>query len=139
MEGARASGGFFRFIPRSLDSVPAPFAPQKEKDEQKTKRRHRYTLIHKACTISRYRYTLIHKERIMAARKDEFGMTPFSQVRAQAKYDKENTQGFHMKLNVRTDIDIIRWLWRQPSKQGSIKRLIREEIARAESNPSQSE
>ena len=35
-----------------------------------------------------------------------------------------------MKLNIHTDKDIIHWLWNQPSKQGSIKRLIREEIAR---------
>ena len=66
----------------------------------------------------------------MAARKDEWGMTPFTQVRAQAKYDKEHTVGFHMKLNTRTDSDIIKWLWKQSSKQGSIKRLIREDIAR---------
>jgi len=66
----------------------------------------------------------------MAARKDEWGMTPFTQVRAQAKYDKEHTVGFHMKLNTRTDDDIIRWLWKQSSKQGAIKRLIREDIAR---------
>ena len=68
----------------------------------------------------------------MPARKDEMGMTPFSQVRAQHKYDKENTVGFYMKLNIRTDKDIIRWFWGQRSKQGSVKRLIREEIAREE-------
>lgn len=38
--------------------------------------------------------------------------------------------GFYMKLNIHTDKDIIHWLWNQPSKQGSIKKLIREEIAR---------
>ena len=48
----------------------------------------------------------------------------------QAKYDKNNTAGFYMKLNIHTDLDILRWLWKQPSKQGAIKRLIREEIAR---------
>ena len=66
----------------------------------------------------------------MAARKDEWGMTPFSQIRAQAKYDREHTTGFYMKLNTRTDQDIIRWMWGQKSKQGSVKRLIREEIKR---------
>lgn len=35
-----------------------------------------------------------------------------------------------MKLNIHTDKDIIHWLWSQPSKQGSIKGLIWEEIAR---------
>ncbi len=49
---------------------------------------------------------------------------------AQSKYDKKNTVGFYMKLNIHTDPDIIRWFWRQNSKQGSIKRLIREGIAR---------
>lgn len=57
---------------------------------------------------------------------------------AQAKYDKSNTVGLYMKLNIHTDMDIIRWLQSQRSKQGSIKKLIREEIARkdAESSPS---
>lgn len=47
---------------------------------------------------------------------------------AQAKYDKAHTTGIYLKLNLYTDIDIIRRLWKQPSKQGAIKRLIREEI-----------
>ena len=50
--------------------------------------------------------------------------------RAQAKYDKEHTKGVYMKLNLRTDTDIIRWMWAQGSVQGSIKRLIREDICR---------
>lgn len=50
--------------------------------------------------------------------------------KAQAKYDKKNTVGFYMKLNIHTDADIIRWLWYQPSKQGAVKQLIRDEIAR---------
>ena len=49
---------------------------------------------------------------------------------SQAKYDKENTVRLNLKFNIRTDQDIIRWLWGQPSKQGSIKRLIRESIAK---------
>ena len=49
--------------------------------------------------------------------------------KAQAKYDKKNTVGFYMKLNIHTDADIIRWLWYQPSKQGAVKQLIRDEIA----------
>ena len=70
----------------------------------------------------------------MPARKDECGMTPVSQVRAQQKYDKEHTVGYYIKLNTRTDQDIIRWFWGQRSKQGSIKRLIREEIARGKAS-----
>ncbi len=50
--------------------------------------------------------------------------------KAQSKYDKKNTVGFYMKLNIHTDADIIHWFWRQSSKQGAVKRLIREEIAR---------
>lgn len=54
----------------------------------------------------------------------------YSRSKAQAKYDKNNTVGFYMKLNIHTDADIIRWLWAQRSKQESIKRLIRDEITR---------
>ena len=50
--------------------------------------------------------------------------------RAQSKYDKKNTVGVYMKLNIHTGMDIIRWFWKQPSRQGAIKRLVREEIAR---------
>ncbi len=57
-------------------------------------------------------------------------------TQAQAKYDKNNTTGFYMKLNIHTDLDIIRWLWKQPSKQGAVKKLIREEIARKKSEDS---
>ena len=53
-----------------------------------------------------------------------------ARTQAQKRYDKKNTIGFYMKLNIHTDQDIIRWMWSQPSKQGSIKKLIREEIAR---------
>lgn len=61
-----------------------------------------------------------------------WGICSESQIRAQARYDKENTVRFSMKLNIHTDQDIIRWLWAQRSKQGSIKRLIREEIERSQ-------
>ena len=54
----------------------------------------------------------------------------YNHNKAQAKYDKNNTVGFYMKLNIHTDTDIIQWLWAQRSKQGSVKRLIRDEIAR---------
>ena len=58
-----------------------------------------------------------------------WGSTSESQVRAQAKYDKEHTARYSLKFNTKTDQDIIRWIWGQPSFQGSIKRLIRKEIA----------
>ncbi len=59
-----------------------------------------------------------------------------ARTQAQAKYDKTNTTGFYMKLNIHTDLDIIRWLWKQPSKQGAVKKLIREEISRTKSEDS---
>lgn len=48
------------------------------------------------------------------------------------KYDKENTKGLYLKLNVKTDEDIILWLDSQKNKQGAIKTLIREQIEREE-------
>lgn len=60
-----------------------------------------------------------------------WGMTSESQIRAQAKYDANNTVRLSLKFNIRTDKDIIKWLWEQQSKQGSIKRLIRDEIEKA--------
>ncbi len=59
-----------------------------------------------------------------------------ARTQAQAKYDKNNTIGFYMKLSIHTDLDIIRWLWKQPSKQGAVKKLIREEISRKKSKDS---
>ncbi len=53
-----------------------------------------------------------------------------ARTKAQAKYDKGHTTGFYMKLNIATDEDILSWLEKQGSKQGAIKKLIREEIAR---------
>ena len=49
---------------------------------------------------------------------------------AQAKYDSVNCTGFYLKLNNKTDSDIIAKLLEQESKQGYIKQLIREDIAR---------
>ena len=59
-----------------------------------------------------------------------WGLTSPSQVKAQAKYDKEHTTRISLKLNLRTDRDILQWLQKQTSMQGAIKRLVREEIAR---------
>lgn len=53
-----------------------------------------------------------------------------ARTKAQAKYDKDHTTGFYMKLNTGTDQDILLWLGKQESKQGAIKRLIREQIQR---------
>ena len=54
-----------------------------------------------------------------------------SKLRANAKYDKQNTTGLYLKLNKNTDIDIIERLSAQENKQGYIKELIRENIKKA--------
>ena len=54
-----------------------------------------------------------------------------SKLRANAKYDKQNTTGLYLKLNKNTDIDIIVRLSAQENKQGYIKLLIRENIKKA--------
>lgn len=59
-----------------------------------------------------------------------WGITSDSQNRAQAVYDRKNTVRLSMKLNIRTDKDIIQWIRNQKSVQGTIKKLIRDEIAR---------
>lgn len=57
-------------------------------------------------------------------------MTTDAQKRAVAKYDRENAVSLVMKLNRKTDQDILARLAAVDSKQGYIKRLIREDMAR---------
>ena len=57
-------------------------------------------------------------------------MTTDAQMRANAKYDKENTVRLSLKLNLNTDSDILAKLESVESKQGYIKALIREDIER---------
>ena len=59
-------------------------------------------------------------------------MATEAQRRAVRKYDAENTQQIHLKLNKTTDSDILAYLERQDSIQGLIKRLIREEMEKHE-------
>lgn len=49
-------------------------------------------------------------------------------LRASAKYDAKNTKQVMLKLNKKTDADILRKLDEVPNKQGYIKGLIREDI-----------
>ena len=51
-----------------------------------------------------------------------------AQLRAQAKYDKDNTVQIKLKLNKKTDADIIKRISEADSKQGYIKELIRSDI-----------
>ena len=53
-------------------------------------------------------------------------------------YDEIHTTQIKLKLNKKTDRDILDWLWKKltdnkTSMQGEIKRLIREEIRRTAS------
>ncbi len=49
-------------------------------------------------------------------------------MNAKERYDNANTRQVKMKLNIKTDADILAWLDAQDSKQGAIKELIRKEI-----------
>ena len=55
-------------------------------------------------------------------------MTPESQYTAQARYDKENTRLVVLKLNRKTDADILLKLEETGNKQGYIKELVRKDI-----------
>lgn len=55
-------------------------------------------------------------------------MTSDAQKRANAKYDKANTKGIYLKLNLTTDADIIDYLQSVDNVQGLIKNLIRANI-----------
>lgn len=57
-------------------------------------------------------------------------MATEAQIKAQKKYDAKNTRQVHLKLNRRTDKDVLARLDEVPSKQGYIKRLIRADIER---------
>ena len=59
-------------------------------------------------------------------------MATDAQIKAQAKYDAENTRQVHLKLNRNTDKDVLERLDEVQSKQGYIKRLIRDDLRKAE-------
>lgn len=54
-------------------------------------------------------------------------MTP-AQKRAKEKYDNNNTVQIKLKLNIKTDKDILEALERSGNKQGYIKELIRKDL-----------
>lgn len=47
-----------------------------------------------------------------------------AQKEASKKYDKENTRSFSIKLNYKTDANLISWLESMKNRQGFIKRLL---------------
>ncbi len=59
-------------------------------------------------------------------------MTTEAQRKAQRRYDAKNTKQVHIKLNLRTDKDVLARLDEVQSKQGYIKRLIRDDLAKEE-------
>ena len=55
--------------------------------------------------------------------------------RANAKYDKTHTRLITLKLNKKTDADILKMLDGCGNKQGYIKNLIRNDMLNRNSNP----
>ena len=55
-------------------------------------------------------------------------MATEAQLRAQAKYNRANTVQITLRLNKRTEADIISRLESMPNKQGYLKRLIRDDM-----------
>lgn len=53
-------------------------------------------------------------------------------TKAKKDWDRANTQIVSLKLNTHTDADIIVWLANQPSKQGAIREVLKNHIAKAE-------
>ena len=61
--------------------------------------------------------------------KKKTGETEVVKYASQQKYDKTNTTQIRMKLNLKTDADILEKLESVGNKQGYIKALIRADIA----------
>lgn len=55
-----------------------------------------------------------------------------SKRRTNMKYDREHTKLVGMKLNLKTDSDILEHLAKKINVQGYLKELIREDIERSE-------
>ena len=51
--------------------------------------------------------------------------------RANAKYDATHTKGIYLKLNLKTDADILAWLDGK-NTQGYIKELIRQDMEKSQ-------
>lgn len=57
-------------------------------------------------------------------------MATEAQRKAQAKYDARTAKYISLKLNIKTDADLIDLLQKQENVQGFIKSLIRSELQR---------
>lgn len=60
-------------------------------------------------------------------------MTSTAQIRASNKYNKEHTMILSMRLNLKNDADIIKYLKQIDNKTGLVKSLIREQIKKDQS------
>ena len=60
-------------------------------------------------------------------------------LRAIKRYDEKNTKQIHLKLNLKTDADILEWLSRQDSIQGYIKSLIKKDMENEKGNLTEKE
>lgn len=63
------------------------------------------------------------------------GKSSEAQIRAAAKYDKQNTRLIQLKLNKKTDADILEFLDAQENRQGFIKELIRKHMKGTDAVP----
>ena len=68
---------------------------------------------------------------IVMGREMRKTMMSEAQKKASARWDAANTIQVKLKLNKRTDADILQRLSSVPSKQGYIKELIRADITRS--------
>ena len=76
-----------------------------------------------ACKI--YSESLKNTDKVLFGCDDEEGVKRYKKALHNASYDKANTKGVYLKLNKKTDADIIETLKLQDNKQGFIKALIR--------------
>ena len=61
-----------------------------------------------------------------------------AQLKASAKYDKSNTKSIFLKLNIKTDADVLKHLETVRNKQGYIKELIRKDMNGSNASPAPS-
>ena len=54
--------------------------------------------------------------------------TSDAQLKAIQKYDAKNTKQYHLKLNLKTDAEMIAWLDSKENFQGYIKDLVKHDM-----------
>ena len=56
-------------------------------------------------------------------------MSTKAQIKASAKYNKENTVSLSIRFFKESDADVIEWIGKQENKADAIRQLIRQAIA----------